>query len=106
LPGWNLGATPAASYSPVEGDFNGDGLWDMVLLGNSTVLSLQSVSDGTFLGTTSNLPNGWALGLPPSGTYSIVAGDVDGDHRLDITVIGGSVVRTLLSLGNGAFAGR
>ena len=88
--------------SVVAGDFNGDGKLDLVITGNTacngtcapiaTVILLGN-GDGTFQAPTTIFSN--------NGT--LVAGDVNGDGKLDLVLLG-SVVQIYLGNGDGTFS--
>jgi hypothetical protein len=82
------------------GDFNGDGLMDVVTANASanTVSVLLGHGDGTFVPHSDFAVEGAPIG--------IVVGDFNGDGKLDIATISGfdnAVVSVLIGLGDGAF---
>lgn len=84
----------------VTGDFDGDGKWDIAVL-NAPVNQpyaltiLLSNGDGTFhTGATYNNVS--------SATY-VFAGDLNGDHKLDLLLPGVSTTLTMLGNGDGTF---
>lgn len=101
------------------GDFNGDGKLDIAFAnaGSATVRILPGRGDGTFSNTvTSSLP-GPALGSAGSigQPNSMAAADFDGDGRLDLAVMLGSIpagplasgsfqIAVLSGTGNGSFS--
>ncbi|CCE06207.1 hypothetical protein BRAS3843_1640017 [Bradyrhizobium sp. STM 3843] len=98
--GWAFGSPPTGSYSVTYGDFNGDGCTDYALLGNNGQWVFLSNGDGTFSQTgTLPLPNGWAFGSPPSTSYALVTGDLNGDGRGDYALIGSNSQYSYLSSG-------
>lgn len=90
-------ATVAVGSSPrelVAGDFNNDGLMDIVTLnaGDITVSLLFGKNDGTFLPAKS---------LTVGPTRSIDVADVNGDKNLDIVTTGSMVDRIFIFFGDG-----
>jgi Bacterial Ig-like domain (group 3)/FG-GAP-like repeat len=80
-------------YSPIlVGDFNGDGIQDLILGRQNELLLFLGNDDGTF--TASG--QGW---YSPSGP-TVVAGDFNGDGILDLLINEGTV---LLGNGDGTF---
>jgi sugar lactone lactonase YvrE len=111
---WLFSQTPAATAVPtfqVTGDFNGDGIPDLALIGTNTstdtavVTILFGKGDGTFtLGPTTQTE------LSTSYTPVVmVTGDFNGDGKTDLVllsysfVIAGDSVTTLLGDGDGTF---
>ena len=83
-------ANQISGLTLVTGDFNGDGIPDLVafttvLLGNG---------DGTFTPAKAS--------LPIAGSAAAV-GDFNGDGKLDLAVVGGSSLSILLGNGDGTF---
>jgi hypothetical protein len=93
-----------------SGDFNGDGILDLVVAQQSIALGVDGApaqlsgdvkillgrGDGTFApGSVTSVPGGAA---------AVVVGDFNGDHRLDLAVSEGSAgVAVLLGRGDGSF---
>ena len=97
---------PVAGYSVaiVAGDFNGDGRLDLAVAGSvlgaqfsvsGTVSILMGNGDGTF-----QPPIDYPIEGIPS---AIVAGDFNGDGRLDLAVSDWAGIQILLENGNGTF---
>jgi len=76
-------------YTPVVGDFDGDGRSDIASLGCDNIAVLRGNGDGT-LRAEQYFPAG---GAPAS----LVATDLDGDGRLDLAVANSSDIRILLN---------
>ena len=94
---WNQAFTATAPNSIGSGDFNGDGLLDLITVGSLDYsISLNTPS----IGTPFSLHHDYAL---PSGSGSpFVLGDFNGDGHLDL-VLSGSGVYILLGNGDGTF---
>jgi hypothetical protein len=93
-------ATGVGPVAVAVGDFNGDGLTDVVTANASanTVSVLLGHGDGTFAPHSDYAVEGAPIG--------IVVGDFNGDGKLDIATISGfdnSVVSVLIGLGDGTF---
>ena len=86
-------------YAVATGDFNGDGIQDMVVANyaTNTIGYMQGVGDGTFLPPVTT-----AVG---SGPAAIVVADFNGDGKLDLAVanFNSNNVSILLGNGNGTF---
>lgn len=114
-----VSGSPAAGSSPIElvsGDFNGDGKADLAVLNSqgvstdTSVVTLLGNGDGTFQsGATTSL--GTAFGLL-DGDRMMAAGDIDGDGKADLAIVGSNVEGglsvsesfvPLLSKGDGTF---
>ena len=102
--GWVFGNPPSTTFSPIVGDFNGDGKTDFALLGSTYADLFLSNGNGTFAATTYSYPAGWVFGSPPSTTFSPVVGDFNGDGKTDFAFLGSTYVDLFLSNGNGTFA--
>jgi hypothetical protein len=107
---WDLGASFGSDLMGgrlLTGDFNGDGLDDLAVVGNSTSEISTALSNGsftpTFLNRKYSFPVGAWANYPNAST---LVGDWDGDGRDDIAVFGGNgsnEIRVARSLANGVF---
>ena len=100
-------ATGSNPYAVVTGDFNGDGRLDLATAnaGTNTISILLGNNDGTF-----QTQKEFTVGLPPAETdgtllppwpieaISMVAGDFNGDGRLDLAVAGEGVAKSAKTL--------
>ena len=98
-------ATGVDPASVVVGDFNGDGKLDLATANgsDSTVSVLLGNGDGTFRPQVVYATAAQAIDNPISGSGSLVIGDFNGDHKLDLAVACFQVVSVLLGDGDGTF---
>ncbi|HLW88332.1 MAG TPA: VCBS repeat-containing protein [Terriglobales bacterium] len=100
--GFGNGAFNGATFyntlqSPVSlatGDFNGDGILDLVAVGSSGGSLLLGIGNGGFQS---------AVNIKGAGGGAITVGDYNGDHDLDIAVASGNHVKVIFGNGNGTF---
>ena len=96
--------SPTSNYSPLVGDFNGDGKTDFGFLGAASYYTFLSKGDGTFVGTSGAVPNGWSFGTPPDAGYVVFVADFNGDGRTDVGLLGSQSYTHLISNGDGTLA--
>ncbi|WP_189052645.1 FG-GAP-like repeat-containing protein, partial [Aliidongia dinghuensis] len=101
-PGWYFGTPASAQYTTVTGDFYGTGRTDIMLIGSSAAYLLHSKGDGTFSQVQVDL-GGWAFGGPPSGAWTVLTGDFNGDGRTDVILLGPTSYCLMTSNGDGTF---
>jgi hypothetical protein len=99
--GWNFGSPPSSHYTPITGDFNGDGKTDFLLLYGTTQFVFMSQGDGSFIATDG--PNVWDFGTPPSSLYMPITGDFNGDGKTDFLLLSGTSQFVFISNGDGSF---
>jgi hypothetical protein len=102
--GWNFGSPPQTNWTPIVGDFNGDGKTDFAFAGANTVNVLFSNGDGTFVESANPYPNNWAFASPPTRYLVPIVGDFNGDGKADFALTGATAVFVLLSNGDGTFS--
>jgi FG-GAP-like repeat len=78
----------------LSGDFNNDGILDIVSLNNSTISFYKGVGKGKFAAPVNTSFNGPATGA--------AVADLNGDGKLDIAYLQGGI-KTLLGNGDGTF---
>ena len=90
-------AVGARAYSAAAGDFNGNGVPDLAIVGSNGVSIFLGKGDGTF-----ETPKTSATGLAPR---AIAVGDLNGDGFQDLAVAnsGSNTVSVLLGNGDGTF---
>lgn len=99
----NFGTPPTTSWTPISGDFNGDGKSDFLFIAGSSSAAFLNKGDGTFTVVTQAL-QGLNFGMPPTATWTPIGGDFNGDGKSDFLFIAGSNIGTFLSKGDGTFA--
>jgi hypothetical protein len=96
--------TSMTTFAVATGDLNGDGLADLAIAYDVPPIPNDPPQLGVFLnkgdGTFSPRVQ---YALPVAGA-GVAIGDLDGDHRADVAVSGGSSAYALTNLGNGQLA--
>jgi hypothetical protein len=99
-------ATGREPASVAVGDFNGDGKPDLAIANevDSTISVLLGNGDGTFkpqvvYTTALQFDSAYQYSRP----QSLIIGDFNGDHKLDLAIAGQTAVSVLLGNGDGAF---
>jgi hypothetical protein len=93
---------PPTYWTPIVGDFNGDGKTDVCWISGSTFEVFLSKGDGTFLNVVQTVAPA-NFGNPPSAAYMPVSGDFNGDGKTDFTLVAPTAAYTFLSKGDGTF---
>jgi FG-GAP-like repeat len=84
-------------YTPIVGDFNGDGKADYVFVTATASYFMLGNGDGSFSQFEFTYPNGWNFGSPPSVDYAPIVGDFTGDGKIDFGFAGATVFFELLA---------
>lgn len=87
------------------GDFNGDGVEDIIRFGLSSAILFIGKADGTYVPLGFEYPNGWNFGLDRNAWFT-QTGDFNGDGRLDFAWVSGREFLAFLSVGDGNFVTR
>ncbi len=112
--GWNFNTTSGSGYKliPITGDFNGDGTTDYILIdggGYPYQYVFVGKGDGTFVGQTQTLPNGWSWNMAQNTGKVPVIGDFNGDGKTDYLLVdtnGYPYQYVFLNNGDGTFTGQ
>ncbi|MBU6462903.1 MAG: VCBS repeat-containing protein [Bradyrhizobium sp.] len=103
---WDFGTPPSALRLPISGDFNGDGISDIVLVSNDGYYVMFGNGDTTFRdGGVFPMPNNWNFGNPPTAQYTPFTGDFNGDGKADFALLCDKYSYVFLSNGDGTFSG-
>jgi hypothetical protein len=100
---WNFGAHPSDLFTPISGDFNGDGKSDFIMMGSTYLYEFLSNGDGTFTYNTIYMSNGWGFGSPPTAGFMPITGDFNGDGKTDWVMSQGAYLYEFQSKGDGQF---
>lgn len=101
--GWNFSGTPASTFTPISGDFNGDGKADFLMMGGQNLYEFLGNGDGTFTYTTIAISTGWNFGNPPAQGFMPIVGDFNGDGNSDWLMLQGGYLYEFQSKGDGTF---
>lgn len=93
----NFSTPPSTNWTPIEGDFTGDGMTDLALLSGNTLWAYLSKGNGTFTANGQTL--GANYGSPPSNAWTQIDGDFDGNGLGDFGFLGGNTLNTYFSNG-------
>jgi len=99
---WRYFTYILGDFTPVFGDFDGDGKTDYLLLSGHQQYVHKSNGDGTFTVTEVNLTNGWNFGNVKT-QYHVLGGDFDGDGKTDYVLTKDANQYVFLSKGDGTF---
>jgi len=104
--GWDFATPPRAYRVPVSGDFNGDGIADIIMASNDAYYSMLGNGDGTFRAVGAfAYPNGVNFGSVPSTYGDPATGDFNGDGKTDVIILGDSGYQIYLGNGDGTLGG-
>jgi hypothetical protein len=104
--GWDFGTPPRAFRVPVSGDFNGDGIADIIMASNDGYYSMLGNGDGTFRAVGAfAYPNGANFGNPVTANFVPLTGDFNGDGKTDFILLGANIVYVYLGNGDGTLGG-
>ncbi|WP_316182059.1 MULTISPECIES: FG-GAP-like repeat-containing protein [unclassified Bradyrhizobium] len=99
----NFGNRPSDNYTPISGDFNGDGKADFIMMGGAYLYEFFGNGDGTFAYSALQISNGWNFGNPPDNSFVPISGDFNGDGKTDWVMLQGTYLYEFQSKGDGTF---
>jgi RHS repeat-associated protein len=103
IPGGANFGSPTTAWTPLVGDFNGDGRTDYMMISATIQYVFLSNGDGTFQAIGTTLANGVNFGAPPTAGWIPITGDFNGDGLTDYVMISGTLQYVNLSNGDGTF---
>jgi hypothetical protein len=89
---WSFGQP--TNWTPIVGDFNGDGKTDFAFSSGTGLDLFLSNGDGTFTASSFTYPYAWNFGMPPSSHYTPIIGDFNGDGKTDFAFAGATYIST------------
>jgi len=89
------------NYMLLSGDYNGDGLSDIIRFSHNKVFTLLSFGDGNFSETQNTLSKDFGK---TNSSYYASSGDYNGDGLDDFLRYNANEMHVFLSLGNGKFS--
>lgn len=85
---YNFGSPVSGSYITFTGDFNGDGMSDLVLADDCCYYILTSKGNGSFAaGAYAGYLNGQTFSLPPNKSWAVLMGDFIGTGKSGMIMI-------------------
>jgi hypothetical protein len=93
-----IGNYQTTSWTPISGDFNGDGRADFAFIGGTYLNVFLSNGDGTFTLHASTVGN---YGWPPSANWTLLSGDFNGDGTSDFAFASNAGTALNVYLSNG-----
>ncbi len=82
-------------YTPIVGDFNGDGKVDFAVATATVSYFMLGNGDGSFSEFAFTYPNGWNFGNPPEQNYAPILGNFNGDGKMDFAYAGATTLYML-----------
>jgi uncharacterized repeat protein (TIGR01451 family) len=104
----DFGSPPTNSWTPLIGDFNGDGKTEFMFVGGNTISTFLSNGDGTFGNVVQTVGCGGGgcstFGNPPTASRTPISGDFNGDGKSDFGFVQNNSLQVYVSNGDGTFA--